>query len=392
MSRSVHSPLPLLGGLSAREFMARHWQKRPLLVRNAIAGFSDPLSREAILGLAQHDDVESRLVRGGGSAWTLAHGPFAPRDFARRGGVPWTVLVQDVQHHSAQAHRLLDRFAFIPHVRVDDLMVSFAVDGGGVGPHVDSYDVFLLQGAGRRRWQISFQDDLTLLEGQPLKILRNFQAQAEYVLEPGDMLYLPPNVAHHGVAIGDCLTWSIGFRAPTYQELAVAYLDQCRDELDLEGQYADSRLKPTLHPGAIGSDMHRDLQGALLPLAARLRQPRRIESFLGSFLTEPKSHVFFDPPQRQLGRAEFSRRVAANGIALSLKSRLAYLGSRFFLNGRELAVDRADRPLHRLLADARGIGGLEAASASPRALARWHEAYLGGELLVPKRAARNADP
>jgi 50S ribosomal protein L16 3-hydroxylase len=192
--------------VDVRTFMRRHWQREPLLVRGAFEAFEDPLSPREVLAMAERDDVQSRLVRRRGARWTLEHGPFSRAKLKQLPRRDWTLLVQDTNHHSRRAERLLARFDFIAHARVDDLMVSYAVPGGSVGPHVDSYDVFLLQGHGRRRWQISRNPDMALVPGLDLRILARFEPEAEWTLEPGDMLYLPPNVSHYGVAETECLT------------------------------------------------------------------------------------------------------------------------------------------------------------------------------------------
>jgi 50S ribosomal protein L16 3-hydroxylase len=213
-------PLALLGGLTPATFMKRHWQKKPLLVRGAIDAFQPLLARGELFELAQRDEVESRLVARSGSRWQFRRGPFRRRALPPLARPNWTLLVQGVDLHDARAHELLSQFRFVPQARLDDLMISYASDGGGVGPHFDSYDVFLLQAQGRRRWRIGRQDDLSLVPGLPLKILANFVPQEEYVLEPGDLLYLPPRYAHDGIAQGECQTYSIGFRAPARGELA----------------------------------------------------------------------------------------------------------------------------------------------------------------------------
>ena len=189
---SLLSPLPLLGGISASVFFRDYWQKKPLLIRNAIADFVAPLSKSEVLTLARREEAESRLIKRDADDWQFEHGPFTARDFRQAKNILWTVLVQDVQHFSYEAHELLAKFGFIPQARIDDLMVSYAVAGAGVGAHFDSYDVFLLQGIGRRRWQISEQQDLRLKPGIPLKILSHFKPTEEFILETGDMLYLPP--------------------------------------------------------------------------------------------------------------------------------------------------------------------------------------------------------
>ena len=286
-----------LGGLTARKFLRGYWQKKPLLIRNAFANFVEPLTRHEVFELAQRDEAESRLIARSANGWTLQQGPFTQRDFRAMKHAQWTVLIQDTQHFSGEAHDLLACFNFIPHARVDDLMVSYAGPGGGVGPHFDSYDVFLLQGSGRRRWQISNQLDLRLKQGVPLKILAHFKAEQEFVLESGDMLYLPPRYAHNGIAETECLTWSIGFRAPSDDELAGAFLDHLADRVALEGRFGDPGREPVRHAGEIPADFLRHA----LRTTDRIRWRRRdVQEFAGRYLTEPKAHVFFTPPRPRL--------------------------------------------------------------------------------------------
>jgi 50S ribosomal protein L16 3-hydroxylase len=256
---------------------------------------------------------------------------------------------------------VLERFDFIPHARVDDLMVSYAVPGGGVGPHVDSYDVFLLQGRGRRRWRISRQRDIAFVPGLPLRILARFEPESEWVLEAGDMLYLPPGVAHEGVAESECLTWSVGFRAPTDAELVAGFLDHLRDRMAPEGQYGDAGAKPALHPGAIPR--------ALEEHAARVMRSVRwsksdVREFTGRYLTEPRPQAWFAPPPRPLSRAAFARLAARRGLALDPGSRFAFSGRMFFLNGEAVPVAAAARAMARRLADRRRLAApIEAPAA-----------------------------
>ena len=369
----------LLGTISARTFLRDYWQKRPLLVRGAIPAFADPLGVRAVMALAGDPDAQSRLVHGRGTRWSLEHGPIARRDFARLPGRDWTVLVQDTQHFSRAAQRLLERFSFIPHARVDDLMVSYAVPGGSVGPHVDSYDVFLLQGTGRRRWQISSQDDLDFRPGLPLKILKRFKPEEEWVLEPGDMLYLPPHIAHHGVAQTECLTWSIGFRAPDDRELAGAFLDFLGERLALDGRFADPGRAPARHAGEIPADFLRHAARTF----DRIRWRRReVDEFAGRYLSEPKAYVFFAPPARPLSRRGFLAAARARGITLDGKSRLLFSGRMFFLNGEAFAPVAADAKWLRRLADARRLASLRRAPATIDALA--YDWYTRGYLRPSK--------
>jgi 50S ribosomal protein L16 3-hydroxylase len=296
--------------------------------------------------------VQSRVVVRDDRAWQVHHGPFRPSFFRRLGAQRWTLLVQDVNHFLPQAQALLARFRFVPDARLDDLMVSYAPAGGGVGPHFDAYDVFLLQGLGRRRWRVSAQRDLALVEGAPLQLLARFRATRDWVLAPGDMLYLPPRCAHDGVALDECMTYSIGFRAPAWQELASAFLAYLQDHLEMPGRYADPGLRPSRHPARIGTDLLRQAQVQL----ARIRWNRaEVLRFLGSWLTEPKPQVFFRAPKAPPSRAVFLDRARRGGLALAPKSRMLYAGGRVFINGEcERPAAGALRAL-QTLADAGGI-------------------------------------
>lgn len=360
--------------------MRRHWQRRPLLVRGAFEGFRDPLGPARVLALAASDRAASRLVRRVGSKWTLEHGPITR---ARLAGLPardWTVLVQDTNHFSEGAARLLQAFDFIPHARVDDVMVSYAVPGGGVGPHVDSYDVFLLQGRGRRRWRISRSRDHAFVPGLPLRILRRFEPEQDWVLEAGDMLYLPPGVAHEGVAETECLTWSIGFRAASNTELAQAFLDHLRDRLEPAGRYGDPGAAPARAPAQVPPPM---LAHAARTLAAIRWDAADVRDFLGGFLSEPKAHVFFEPPRKGLAAARFAAQAARRGLVLDPRSRMLFSGSMFFLNGERIVVPPAARALARELANRRALEApLEAPPAFMHAAHGWYRrgfVHLGRE-------------
>jgi 50S ribosomal protein L16 3-hydroxylase len=332
--------------------MREHWQRAPLLLRGAFPGFRDPLTPREVMALAGREEAQARLVRGRGRRWSLEHGPISPARFKQLPRRDWTVLVQDTNHFSRAADELLACFDFIPHARIDDVMVSYAVPGGSVGPHVDSYDVFLLQGRGRRRWRISRQKQQEFAAGLPLKILERFVPEEEWVLEAGDMLYLPPGVAHHGEAESECLTWSIGFRAPTDGELVAGFLDYLGEQPARAGHYADPGATPAAHPGELPPRL---VDHAGRALAGIRWSKTQVRDFAGRFLTEPKAHVFFSPPERPLTRAQFARRVLARGLALDPKSRLAFSGTIFFMNGESAVLPAAARPAARRLADERRI-------------------------------------
>jgi 50S ribosomal protein L16 3-hydroxylase len=369
----MNSRLTLLGGLSTARFLKEYWQKKPLLIRQAIPGFGGLLDPRQLLELACDPDAQARAVVHRRNKWELYQAPFEPDDFSGMEKIKWTVLVQGVNHYLPQAADLLKQFTFVPHARLDDLMVSYAPRGGGVGPHFDSYDVFLLQGMGHRRWQISTQADRTLIEGAPLRILENFVVEQEWVLEPGDMLYLPPHCAHNGIAEDDCMTYSIGFRTPSYQELAEQFLVYLQDRVCVEGMYADPDLKAQRHPSELGADMLRQVSDAI----SRVRWgDADVAAFLGSYLSEPKPHIFFTPPKRPLPAERFAQRVRAGGARLDLKTQMLCWNNTVFINGTAHPVKpKAYREL-RELADNRSMPPGSAISGD--AMELLYQSYLGG--------------
>lgn len=383
---SPDTPTPLLGGLTPSQFMRRYWQKKPLLIRGAIPNVAAPLARDALFELAASDDAEARLISRTRGHWRLEHGPFEADALPSVKRREWTLLVQGADLHNDHARALLDRFRFVPDARLDDLMISYATDGGGVGPHFDSYDVFLLQVHGQRRWRISTQRDLTLQPGLPLKVLQHFEPEQEWVLEPGDMLYLPPHIAHDGVAVGECMTCSIGFRAPSANELLGQFLYYLAERSDMarsaagERLYRDPGQDATAHPAKLPTRLVDEL-GAIL---ARVRWTERdLVSFLGSYLSEPKSHVVFDAPDRPLSEAAFVRRAQASGLRLDNKTALLYGERTYFINGEESALPRSRKWLWEL-ADARRIEGKRFVTLSPdpSMTALLYEWYLAGWVRV----------
>jgi 50S ribosomal protein L16 3-hydroxylase len=379
----VTSTLPLLGGLTPQQFMRRHWQKKPLLVRQAMPGFRPVLDRAALFRLAGEPQVESRLVQQKAAGWRMKQGPFGPRSLPALSAGAWTLLVQGVDLHDAGAHALLQNFRFIPDARLDDLMISFATAGGGVGPHFDSYDVFLLQASGRRRWKIGRQKDFTLQEGVPLKILQNFEAEEEFVLEAGDMLYLPPRYAHDGLAESctgvdgkaqDCMTYSIGFRAPGRSELAGELLQRLAD-FDGDAQddasqrlYTDRAQPATETPAAVPAGL---LEFAQQALQDAFKDPLALACVLGEYLTEPKASVWFDEPAAPWDP------LHSGALHLDARSRMLYDSHHVFLNGESYRARGADAALMRRLADQRFLAPAELQRASASALALladWHEA------------------
>jgi 50S ribosomal protein L16 3-hydroxylase len=365
----------LLGALSVEEFLRDYWQKKPLLIRGAIPDFSGLLSPQQALELACAEDVQARLVIQRKGQFELQQSPFEPQDFKGLSKIKWTVLVQGLNHHLSSATELLKQFDFIPHARLDDLMVSYAPPGGGVGPHFDAYDVFLLQGLGHRRWQISTQADQTLIEGAPLRILKDFKIEQEWVLAPGDMLYLPPHCAHNGIAEDDCMTYSIGFRTPAYQELAEQFLVYLQDRICVEGMYADPELKTQAHPSEISADMLEQVEGAIKQVCW---DKEDIANFLGCYLSEPKPHIFFDSPESELSQSKFKKQFKNKGLELDLKSQMLCHASSIFMNGEATAVPDGSYTLLRELADHRTLAAQ--AECSDELLELLYQWYLDGYL------------
>ncbi len=371
----VSLPLALLGGLSPQRFMQRHWQKKPLLVRQAVPGLQPLLDRSELFGLASRDGVQSRLIIQDGERWRLRNGPFARRALPALTQRQWTLLVQGVDLHDDRAHDLLSRFRFVPDARLDDLMISFATDGGGVGPHFDSYDVFLLQVHGRRRWRIGRQKDLSLRDDLPLKILEHFEPEEEWLLEPGDMLYLPPRWAHDGIAEGECMTCSIGFRAPAQGELARELLQRIADDIEAPALYRDPSQPATDRPAQLPADLTAFAADAVRAEVERALKGDALALALGEYLTEPKADTWFD-------ENDGAELAAGRGLRLDRRTRAAYDARHVFINGEGLRAGGRDAKLMQRLADARGLSARELAGASDAArdlLADWlHAGWLHG--------------
>lgn len=318
----------MLGGRTPQQFMAEHWQKRPLFVPDAVPEAAAVIDVETLLDLAQHPEAESRKISQTQQGWQLDQGPFRARQLAGRQA--WTVLVQGINHFLPEADALLRRFGFITYARLDDVMASYATPGGGVGPHYDSYDVFLIQARGTRRWEISAQTDRDLVPNQPLKIMADFRAQESFDCRPGDLLYLPPGYAHHGVALDDCITLSVGFRAPSNAELAREFLLWMAERVELPGLYADPNLAATDRPAAMPEAMVASVAATLAGVAWSADDVRR---FLAQFLSEPKPHVVFEAPEDELNERDFVRAARASGVALDLQTLMLYDQGRVYCNG-----------------------------------------------------------
>jgi 50S ribosomal protein L16 3-hydroxylase len=373
----VNQPLQLLGGLSPQLFMKRHWQKKPLLVRQAIPNFKPLLDRSELFELAASEDAQARLVvqePGKTPGWRFKHGPFERRALPPLKQAGWTMLVQGVDLQHDAVHDLMNQFRFVPDARLDDLMISFATDGGGVGPHFDSYDVFLFQAHGQRRWRIGKQKDKTLQPNMPLKILANFEPEEEFVLEPGDMLYLPLLHAHDGIAIGECMTYSIGFRSPSRGELARELLQRlAEDAEDAVGVavYKDPKQPAVDRPAEMPAQL---LEFARNALEDALQDPQALARALGEYMTEPKPNVWFDA---QLAE-DFSGAFAdGSAIRLDRRTKMMFDAQHIFINGEGFRAGGRDATLMKRLADERCLSAKDLSLTSAEArglLVIWFEA------------------
>lgn len=340
----IKAPWALLGGISPDQFMQRYWHKKPLLVRRAIPAFAlakaagapldSPISASVLAKLASQPDVEARLIQS--KPWSLLPSPLSTKAIPPITQADWTLLLQGADALHPAAKTVLSWFRFIPDARLDDLMISLAGPRGGVGPHVDSYDVFLIQMAGRRRWKISNQSDLRLKPNLPLKILARFEPTEEWVLEPGDMLYLPPHIAHEGVSLDPgCQTWSVGFRAASYQELIQEGLWRLAESLDgdlsLAGHYRDPKQTATAQPDAVPGELIAQLQSRFTDL--KLDAMTTILPGITAYLSEPKPHAFFTGPTKPLSARVFSNYLKTGAICLHPLSRVMRLEHAVFCNG-----------------------------------------------------------
>lgn len=387
---------PLLGGISPKRFMNEFWQKKPLLVRAAIPAFqlskaagqplTSPLSFSDLTNLAGQNNVESRLVKS--QPWSLSRGPYKKNNIPTMDQKNWTMLVQGVNALHPAAETVMSWFRFIPEARLDDLMISIAGANGGVGPHIDSYDVFLLQMEGRRHWKISSQSDLSFKEDLPLKILKNFKASDDWVLEPGDMLYLPPNIAHDGVSLdAGCQTWSIGFRSPNYKELVNEILwrttEALESDLALSQLYKDPGQKATLDPALIPEKLIEAVQKQLNQLKWSKSD---VSCTLASILSEPKPQTIFSPPNTLLDLPSFKKAISQSGIVLAPASKSLYDMDFFYINGENVSDSTEDDWSYWC-----ELGRYKELSApKSRALAQlikdednsWFEAYQAGWLCI----------
>lgn len=386
----IHLPLPLLGGLSPERFMQRHWHKKPLWVRQAWPDVQPPVTRSRLFDLAGSDGAEARLVRlDRRGRWQVRQGPLPRRALPPLSEPGWTLLVQGLELHAPLAASMLQRFDFVPQARLDDLMVSWASPDGGVGAHLDSYDVFLLQVQGRRRWRIGRVAQPTWVAGAPLKLLQHFEATQEQVMEPGDLLYLPPGWGHEGTAVGgDCMTCSIGFRAPTAGELAHELLlrlaDAVADGNDdaeeaagadaeagaavgtsasraarlrrLQQRYRDPAQPATAHPGRVPDDL---LAFAHDALSRALADPQLLSRALGEWLSEPKPQVWFAGVDADAPADAHALAADVGALRLKAGTRMLYDDRHVFINGEAFEAAGRDATSMRRLADARRLSAID---------------------------------
>jgi 50S ribosomal protein L16 3-hydroxylase len=373
-----NSALTLLGGLTPEQFMKRHWQKKPLLIRQALPDMKPLIERSQLLEMVESEEVESRLIVRKGAKWNLKKGPMGRKSLPSLKTPDWTVLIQGVDLHNDAVHSLLQQFRFVPDARLDDLMISFATEGGGVGPHFDSYDVFLLQAQGQRKWRIGRQKKYELQEGVPLKILKDFKPEAEFVLNPGDMLYLPPGYAHDGVAVGECMTYSVGFRVPRSAELASELLMGLSEEMTEDQGTASDLLYQDPHQAAAIQDasVPKALQEfAAQSVAKALKDPQILNCLLGESLTEPKPNVWFDAPDfDDLPRFEWPSEVY-----LDRRTKMLFDAKHIFINGESFKAAGKDAKLLRKLANEKTLSKALAVQLSDNAAelmqAWWEEGW-----------------
>ncbi len=373
-----NNPLALLGGLSPAQFMKRHWQKKPLLIRQAVPDMTPLIDRAQLLDMVESEEVESRLIVRKAGQWTLKKGPMSRKSLPTFKTPDWTVLIQGVDLHHAGVHDLLQQFRFVPDARLDDLMISYATDGGGVGPHFDSYDVFLLQAHGQRTWRIGRQKKFELEAGMPLKILKDFHPEAEFVLNPGDMLYLPPGYAHDGIAVGECMTYSIGFRVPREAELASDLLMGLSEEIAQASGTAKDALyqDPTQEAAMCDASIPQAMQKfAANAVAKALKNPTLLNCLLGESLTEPKANVWFDSPDQDA----LNTLVWPCDLQLDRRTKMLFDAQHVFINGESFRAAGMDAKVLRKLANEKQLSADWAARLSPDAAelmqAWWEEGW-----------------
>lgn len=352
----------ILGNISIETFLAEYWQKKPLLIRNAFPDFVSPIEPDDLAGLAMEEDAESRLIfeNGKNGPWELRNGPFGEDDFANLPEKDWTLLVQAVDQWVPELADLLDHFTFIPKWRLDDLMVSFAPEGGSVGPHFDQYDVFLLQAHGQRHWQVGpkCDDQSPLIQDTQLKILSSMDVTQEWTLNPGDMLYIPPQYAHNGVAINDCMTFSIGFRAPSETDIIGHLADHIGSQLSDHARYSDADISSAQQQPALIDDQAISRIQAIIN--KHLQSPDTLKDWFSQYMTESKYEALHEPLEEELDWEELAPFLQQeNLITQNETTRWGYYhtdnGLQLVINGEKLAIaeDKHSKAMSELLANQR---------------------------------------
>lgn len=356
----ANTPLPHLGNLTATEFLRDYWQKKPLLVRNAFPELAYRLSPEDLMELAEEESVESRLIlEKGKTPWEVRQGPFTAKTFKQLPKTHWTLLVQAVDHYLPELADYLDYFAFIPNWRIDDIMISFAPEGGSVGPHFDQYDVFLIQGIGNRHWQLGqhCDENTPRLQGTRLRIIENLNADFDEVLNPGDLLYVPPGLAHYGVAQNDCTTYSFGFRAPSLAHLLERLVDVALEKSGSTQLYADPDINPATASGALDDTSLEALRQQLFTL---LEDRESLKQAIAPFLSEAK-YEEYEPEGDELKPEEICTALNQGSVLRrDPASRFVYtlsngLPDALYINGQEVSFPAELAELMRLLADQRRL-------------------------------------
>ncbi|MFW5973494.1 MAG: JmjC domain-containing protein [Bacteroidota bacterium] len=357
----------IFGQLSIEEFLHEYWQKKPLLVRQALPDYRSPVSKEELFEMACDESAEARLIleKGGDYPWEVRIGPFERQDFQGLPATHWTLLVQEVDRLNQEVGALLDHFRFVPDWRIDDVMVSYAADQGSVGAHVDNYDVFLIQAMGRRRWQISSEavKEERLVPDVDVRLLADFEADEDWVLEPGDMLYLPPRLAHYGIARGECMTFSVGFRAPSDAELITNYLSVLAEDVDPTLRYRDPEQVPaTQAPGEIDV---RTLEHVRRAIRRAIENEEHIDRWFGRYITEPQ-RGFFPPIAEEELTPDDVRQAIDSGAVIQRHPavRMAYFRrphgtTGLFVAGEEYEFDESLANFAALLANRRSFRASE---------------------------------
>ena len=337
----------MFGDISIEVFLRDYWQKKPLLIRNAFPDFESPITPDELAGLACETDTARIVIeKGGKHAWEVRHGAFDDADFTNLPETHWTLLVNDTDQHLAELKAVMEPFRFIPDWRIDDLMISFAVEGGSVGPHVDEYDVFLIQAQGQRRWQITTQPAKpdNFLAGLDLRIMRDFEAEQEWVVNPGDMLYLPPNVPHYGVALNECMTYSVGFRAPSQAEMLENLVENLLEDPRLKQRFNDSERECQAHPGELtAGDMERLIDFVVDALP---QDTQALQLWLGKYLSQPKVDNNDTLEPSCLSKAELIKLINRR-VTFEKSPGIRFL---YFINDDEICLF-ANGTLHRAAAE-----------------------------------------